>query len=230
MLLQPSIHDSPAQQTCILHDARTHLGTCCPTRRSKIASRVKITFEKSIDRTDQQGIVGAYLETPGNAVRFWKLGHRSRPSRLVGRRQWSPSFRHGFSVGPLSSSHFVVIQSTMATLGGLVAGNIAVLHSILVETRNHRCTNQYIAVPTYNLSWSTGIVWCIFLFCHAWLEVDSLICIVGCSLVGRLRMLRHGTRNIFHGLFSWTIPISPPVSLVLCVRSWERGWVWGVCS
>lgn len=158
MLLQPSIHDSPAQQTCILHDARTHLGTCCPTRRSKIASRVKITFEKSIDRTDQQGIVGAYLETPGNAVRLWKLGHRSRPSRLVGRRQWSPSFHHGFSVGPLPSSHFVVIQSTMATLGGLVAGNIAVLHSVLVETRNHRCTNQYIAVPIYNLSWSTGVV------------------------------------------------------------------------
>lgn len=44
----------------------------------------------------------------------------------------------------------------MTTLGGLVAGNIAVLHSMLVEITDD--TNQNIAVPIYSLSWSTGSI------------------------------------------------------------------------
>ena len=42
------------------------------------------------------------------------------------------------------------------TLGGLVAGNVAVIHSILAEITDD--TNQDVAVPIYSLSWPVGTV------------------------------------------------------------------------
>lgn len=44
----------------------------------------------------------------------------------------------------------------MVTLGGLVAGNVAVIHSILAEITDD--TNQDIAVPIYSLSWPIGTI------------------------------------------------------------------------
>lgn len=42
------------------------------------------------------------------------------------------------------------------TAGGLVAGNVAVIHSILAEITDD--TNQDLAVPIYSLSWPVGTV------------------------------------------------------------------------
>ncbi|KAG8214321.1 major facilitator superfamily domain-containing protein [Butyriboletus roseoflavus] len=53
-----------------------------------------------------------------------------------------------------STSLVTIIVSRF--LGGLVAGTIAVLHSMLVEITDD--TNQNIAVPIYSLSWSTGSI------------------------------------------------------------------------
>lgn len=43
-----------------------------------------------------------------------------------------------------------------AAPGGLVAGNVAVIHSILAEITDD--TNQDLAVPIYSLSWPVGTV------------------------------------------------------------------------
>lgn len=53
-----------------------------------------------------------------------------------------------------SVTHGRVHVST--TLGGLVAGNVAVIHSILAEITDD--TNQDLAVPIYSLSWPVGTV------------------------------------------------------------------------
>jgi hypothetical protein len=45
---------------------------------------------------------------------------------------------------------------TLTTAGGLVAGNVAVIHSILAEITDD--TNQDLAVPIYSLSWPVGTV------------------------------------------------------------------------
>lgn len=44
----------------------------------------------------------------------------------------------------------------LTTAGGLVAGNVAVIHSILAEITDD--TNQDLAVPIYSLSWPVGTV------------------------------------------------------------------------
>ena len=41
-------------------------------------------------------------------------------------------------------------------LGGLVSGNVAVIHSILTEITDD--TNQHLAVPIYSLAWPLGTV------------------------------------------------------------------------
>ena len=45
---------------------------------------------------------------------------------------------------------------TLTTPGGLVAGNVAVIHSILAEITDD--TNQDLAVPIYSLAWPVGTV------------------------------------------------------------------------
>lgn len=55
------------------------------------------------------------------------------------------------SCRPWSSTH-----PDGPTKGGLVAGNVAVIHSILAEITDD--TNQDLAVPIYSLSWPVGTV------------------------------------------------------------------------
>lgn len=62
---------------------------------------------------------------------------------------------------------FYVFQNSThnnySTLGGLVAGNVAVLHSILVEITDD--SNQNIAIPIYSLSAASGaVVGCVLLY------------------------------------------------------------------
>ena len=92
----------------------------------------------------------------------------------------------------------------MATLGGLVAG--------------------YIAVDPGRQALLSGRVHPFCCVSRDW-KLTLLRCIDNRSLIGGA-FSNTATRHpeYFHGLFSWTIFRTPLVSLVLCVRSWEQGW------
>ena len=73
-------------------------------------------------------------------------------SRFLGQFQSPPSFFTTYDYVHVSTS------------GGLVAGNVAVIHSILAEITDD--TNQDLAVPIYSLAWPVGTV--IGLACLFW--------------------------------------------------------------
>ncbi|KAG9308880.1 major facilitator superfamily domain-containing protein [Chiua virens] len=111
-----------------------------------------------IAKPEQVGLYSGLIESAYSLAQVFSVYQWGRLSDIVGRR---PVLIFGLlSIAVttiafgLSTSLVTILASRF--LGGLVAGNIAVLHSILVEITDE--TNQNMAVSIYSLSWSTGAV------------------------------------------------------------------------
>ncbi|KAH0826229.1 major facilitator superfamily domain-containing protein [Lanmaoa asiatica] len=108
---------------------------------------------------EQVGFYSGFIESVYSLAQTFSVYQWGRLSEdVVGRRPVVIFSLVGTAVTTIAFGWSTSLLTILASrfLGGLVAGNIAVFHSMLVEITDD--TNQNIAVPIYSLSWSMGTV------------------------------------------------------------------------
>ncbi|KAF8551946.1 MFS general substrate transporter [Imleria badia] len=173
----------PDESTRLLADAE-HGGTTEPSRargptplpKAQLAALVTVRIVDPIAYTqifpyinqlladlhiaapEQVGFYSGFIESAYSLGEAFSVYHWGTLSDDIGRRPVVIFGLIGIAVSTIAFGWSTSLVAILASrfLGGLVAGNIAVLHSILVEITDD--TNQNIAVPIYSLAWSTGTI------------------------------------------------------------------------
>ncbi|KAG6370555.1 major facilitator superfamily domain-containing protein [Boletus reticuloceps] len=107
---------------------------------------------------EQVGFYSGLVESAYSLAQVFSVYQWGRISDIVGRRPVVFTGLVGIAVTTiafgLSTSFAGIVASRF--FGGLVAGNVAVIHTILAEITDD--TNQDLAVPIYSLAWPVGTV------------------------------------------------------------------------
>ncbi|KAI9568452.1 major facilitator superfamily domain-containing protein [Boletus coccyginus] len=111
-----------------------------------------------IAEPERVGFYSGLVESAYSLAQVFSVYQWGKISDVVGRRPVVCAGLVGIALTTttfgLSTSFAGIIASRF--FGGLVAGNVAVIHSILAEITDD--TNQDLAVPIYSLSWPVGTV------------------------------------------------------------------------
>ncbi|KAF8551948.1 MFS general substrate transporter [Imleria badia] len=111
-----------------------------------------------IAEPERVGFYSGLVESAYSLAQVFSVYQWGKISDVVGRRPVVFTGLIGIAVTTtafgLSTSFAGIVASRF--FGGLVAGNVAVIHSILAEITDD--TNQDLAVPIYGLSWQVGCV------------------------------------------------------------------------
>ncbi|KAF8551949.1 MFS general substrate transporter [Imleria badia] len=118
----------------------------------------QLLADMRIAEPERVGFYSGLVESAYSLAQVFSVYQWGKISDVVGRR---PVVFTGL-IGIAATTTAFGLSTTFAGIvasrffGGLVAGNVAVIHSILAEITDD--TNQDLAVPIYSLSWPVGCV------------------------------------------------------------------------
>ncbi|KAF8125163.1 major facilitator superfamily domain-containing protein [Boletus edulis] len=118
----------------------------------------QLLVDLRIAAPERVGFYSGFIESVYSLAQVFSVYQWGRLSDIVGRRPVVISCLVGIAISTIAFGLSTTLVTILASrfLGGLMAGSIAVHHSILVEITDS--SNQNIAVPIYSLAWSTGTV------------------------------------------------------------------------